>query len=368
MNNRTNEKRLLEQLLASKCEVVKLGVDVHARNLMVCIQVDGSLPQRGRTMSREQLVSLVKGLRAARVRVYACQEAGPCGYGLHRALEETSAISYVIAPEALGDARRQKTDNLDSGALTDRLDRYVRGNPKAFSVVRVPTPDEEQRRAQGRLRNQLKESRQQWEARGRSLLLAQGHHISGAWWREAPWKKLQGQLASWLVEQLEHMRSVLILLDTKEQALRVELQRSAPSGLPKAFGALTWVLLEREICTWKRFKNRRQVAGYTGLCPGVYQSGGTCRHGSINRHGNPRVRHLLIELIWRLARWQPQYGPVRRLAEGVVRGAARRKLAVAAARRLAIDLWRLATGQTTAQELGLIVPACLTAEACNRAP
>ena len=58
MTNKTNEKKLIEQLLASKCEVVKLGVDVHARDLMVGVQLDGALPQRGRNMSREQLLQL----------------------------------------------------------------------------------------------------------------------------------------------------------------------------------------------------------------------------------------------------------------------------------------------------------------------
>jgi transposase len=360
MTKNTNEKKLIERILASKCEVVKLGVDVHARDVVVAVQLDGALPQRGQKMSREQLVALVQGLRASGLRVYVCQEAGPCGYTLHRELEAASAISYVVVPETLADGRRQKTDRLDAGALTDRLDRYVRGNTKAFSVVRAPKLEEEQRRAQGRLRDQLKQSRHQWEARGRSLLLAQGHHITGAWWRAAAWPTLSPTLAEWLVEELEIMRKILLLLDAEEKARRAQLEADAPADLPKAVGALTWVLLGREICDWTRFKNRRQVASYTGLCPGVYQTGGTCRHGSINRHGNPRVRHLLIEMVWRLQRWQPDYPPVRHLVAGVVRGAARRKLAVAAARRLAVDLWRLATGQTTAEKLKLIVPREIT--------
>src|SRR5580692_9858623 len=46
---------------------------------------------------------------------------------------------------------------------------------------------------------------------------------------------------------------------------------------------------------------------------------------------------------------EPQYPPVRRLAAGLVKGKrAKKRLLVEAARRLAIvDLWRLATGQTT---------------------
>jgi transposase len=148
-------------------------------------------------------------------------------------------------------------------------------------------------------------------------------------------------------------------LDEQEKALRKKLEAKAPPQLPKAIGALTWVILLREICDWGRFKNRRQVSSYTGLCPGVQQSGGRKRDGSINRYGNPRVRALLIELVWRLARWQPDYPPVRALVAGVARGAARRKCAVAAARRLAVDLWRLATNQTTPEKLHLIVPAAV---------
>lgn len=357
MTNNTNVKKLLERLLETKAETIKVGMDLHARDVVVCVQLDGALPQRPQRMTPAELLVVVRGLIGAGRKVYACYEAGPCGYGLHRDLLASGATSYVVAPEALGDGRRQKTDGLDATALTDRLDRYVRGNTKAFTVITVPTPAQEQAREEGRLRDQLKRTRHQWEARGRSLLLYQGHHVTGGWWTERRWTELKPALPAWLVQELEIMRTILETVDTQEKARRKTLEAAAPKNLPKALGALTWVLLLREICDWKRFKNRRQVSSYTGLCPGVHQTGGSKRDGSINRHGNPRVRALLIELVWRLTRWQPDYPPVRALVAGIARGAARRKLAVAAARKLAVDLWRLATGQTTPAQLKLIVPA-----------
>jgi transposase len=356
MTNHTNVTKLLKRLVETKAETIKLGMDLHARDVVVCVQLDGALAQRPQRMSVVELLALVRGLVAAGRRVYSCYEAGPCGYGLHRDLVALGATSYVVAPETLSDGRRQKTDNLDATALADQLDRYVRGNTKAFTVIRVPTLAEEQARAQGRLRDQLKRSRHEWEARGRSLLLCQGHHVSGVWWGERRWSELKQTLSVWLVQELELMRTVLVTVDAQEKARRKALEAAAPKALPKAFGALTWVLLAQEICHWARFKNRRQVSSYTGLCPGVQQSGGRKRDGSINRHGNARVRALLIELVWRLVRWQPDYPPVKRLVAGLARGAARRKLAVAAARRLAVDLWRLATQQTTPQKLNLNVP------------
>lgn len=353
-SSNTNITRLVKRVLENKSAQVKLGIDQHARDVVVSLQEDASMPQRAQKMQSDDLLALVRGLVKGGVRVFACYEAGPCGYWLYRSLRAAGAEAYVIAPQALGGARKQKTDQLDALALCDALDRYVRGNRKAFTVVTVPSEEAEQKRVRGRVRNQLKQERTRMAARGRSLLLNQGHHVEGAWWLKSRWEALKETLPAWLISCLEEQRALLLKADEQEKALRKELEADAKDApRPKAIGPLTWVLLTRELCDWSRFKNRRQVAGYTGLCPGVDQSGTHHRDGSINRCGNPRVRALLVEAVWRLSMWQPDYAPVRKLAEGIARGAARRKLAVAAARRLAIDLWRLATGQTTLEKLHL---------------
>jgi hypothetical protein len=66
-----------------------------------------------------------------------------------------------------------------------------------------------------------------------------------------------------------------------------------------------------------------------------------------------------VELAWRLVRFQPNYKPIVKwratLAKGALAtGAARKKAIVAVARQLAVDLWRIRTGQLQAQQLGLI--------------
>ena len=78
--------------------------------------------------------------------------------------------------------------------------------------------------------------------------------------------------------------------------------------------------------------------------------------------GNPRLRAALVELAWRLVRFQPQYPPVAKrhciLGKGArATGSARKKFIVAVARQLAVDLWRLNTGSCTAAQLGLRVGA-----------
>jgi transposase len=65
-----------------------------------------------------------------------------------------------------------------------------------------------------------------------------------------------------------------------------------------------------------------------------------------------------VELAWRVSRFQPRYRALRRwgplLQDPKASAAARKKAIVALARRLAVDLWRMATGRVKAEELGLV--------------
>jgi transposase len=338
-----------------------MGIDQHARNVVVALKLDASVSMRSQTMEAEQLVAMARRLREAGIGVSCVYEAGPCGYVLYRWLRGIGVKCEVIAPQALGPGRKRKTDGLDAQALVSLLDSYERGNKRAFSVVKVPGEEQELKRQQVREREREREretwrkERTRWEHRGRSLMLLHGYHVFGSWWAPRRWTRLKEELPEWMVVSLENMRKVIEQLDTLEKEARVKLEEAAPKKLPKAVGALTWVMLLREARDWTQFRNRRQVGSYTGLCPGIRQSGMTRHEGGIDRHGNPRIRALLLETVWRLARWQPDYKPVRALAEGIIRGAARKKLAVAAARKLAVDIWRLATGKTTPEKLGLLV-------------
>lgn len=347
--NETQERALVEAGV-----IIKLGLDVHARQITVCRQMGDRTPQPPQAFTKERLLVWVGKMVEAGAVVHSCYEAGVMGYILHRALVALGVKSLVLAPKKLAGPKRQKTDALDARALVDQLDRWLRGNRDAFSVVRVPTPEEEQARAQARLRDHLGRMRRMAEGRGRCLLLAHGFAAEKYWWRQAKWDALKPTLPDWLRLLVAEWQAAALDFDTRERAWRAQLEAAAPKDLPKGIGALTWVILAREICNWTRFNNRRQVASYTGLCPGIHTSDGKGREGSINRCGNRAVRTALVELVWRLARWQPDYKPVQALVDkAALSPRRRRKHAVAAARRLAIDLWRLATKQTTAEKLGL---------------
>jgi transposase len=340
--------------------VLKLGLDVHYRQVTVAMQEDGARIKAAGKMSHGAFVNWVRTKLEEGWRIESCYEAGASGYWLHRELVKLGVKNLVVAPKAMGgpEAKRQKTDQRDSGQLCDALDRYLRGQDKALSVVAVPTLEQEQNRALIRYHRQIMKDRNRAEARGKGLLCAQGIEIGGLWWEGKGWAGLQSDpgLKDWMKEQLEDWRDKILSAQAEQRELRQRIEALAPERLPKGVGAYSAAVLQYEMKGWERFSNRRQVASYTGLCPGIHLSDGRGKEGSINRCGNPTVRWTLVEMVWRLMIWQPHYGPVRQLAAGLVKSKrAKKRLVVMAARRLAIDLWRLETRQTTPEKLGLIM-------------
>jgi transposase len=343
--------------LPPKFSQIKLGVDVHADSYRVVRQIDGSKPQPAQKMSPEEFLKFVERQLPLAQEVHSCYEAGPFGYSLHRKLIGMGIRNVVVRPQDWDELHKGvKTDQTDALALVQRLDRYVQGNDRAFSVIRVPTEAQEQARALSRQRDQLQQARQVHEAQGRSLLLYNGQRVKGAWWKERAWEFISQRAPEWLGKLLENLRALILQADQLLQQVSQEIESQATEQ-PKGFGLLTREMLRREVLDWNRFSNRRQVASLTGMCPGVRSSGEHSQIGHITKHGNPRLRRALVELAWRVVRYQPGYGPVQRwkqvLANRQHRGA-RKKAIVAIGRRLAIDLWRLETGRCTAEQLHLV--------------
>jgi transposase len=337
---------------------VKLGLDMHYRQVTVTMQEeDGPIKALGK-MSHDGFSHWVEKKLQAGFELYSCYEAGASGYWLHRDLEGLGVMNLVVTPKPMGQDRHQKTDRRDSAELVDGLDRYLRGNSKALNPVAVPSAEVEEKRALIRYHRQLMADRDRCEARGKGLLCAQGIEVRGKWWQSESWQELKThpRLKGWMEAQLEGWRKKRLVLEREQQQLRRQIEALAPALLPKGVGAYSAVALEYELKGWGRFQRARALSSYTGLCPGIHSSDSRGREGRINRCGNAAVRWNLVEMVWRLLKWQPQYEPVRQLARSLVKSKrARKRLAVKAARQLAIDLWRLQTGRVTAQELGLIM-------------
>jgi transposase len=337
---------------------IKLGIDLHQEFLSVVLQEGGTNPKPAQRFSQSSFLLWAAKLKAQQAQVYAVYEACGFGFGLQRQLAALGITCYVSCPQKLDERReRVKTDARDAKVLCLKLSRYVEGNTAELALVRIPREEEERQRVIHRQREQLVRTRKQLEAHGRSLLV--NHGLSpgrGRWWKGALSKL---ELPRWLEERLSYHQPVLLLLEKQIRALTLELEQSVKEEPARGLGKLSSVLIDREVCDWSRFTNRRQVAIYTGLCPGEYSSGQTRRQSCITKHGNPRLRAALVETAWRLVRFQPEYRALQKwrhlLGKGALAsGPARKKAIVAVARQLAIDLWRIRTGRVRAEELGLI--------------
>ena len=337
---------------------IKLGIDVHQDFYVVVEQVGGSNPKPPQRFQKEAFVHGAAKLKSQGSEVHAVYEACGFGFGLQGNLTALGIHCYVVCPQKLDEQnRRVKTDGLDAKALCLKLDRFVQGNRDALARVRVPTEKEEQLRALHRQREQLVKVRKQLEAQGRSLMVNHGIEPVKSWWKRSNFGALH--VPEWMKELLQNSQPILLALQHKIGALTIQLQGAAAPNQPRGLGLMTSVIIDREIGDWRRFNNRRQVGSYTGLCPGEYSSGNTRLQSCVTKHGNPRLRAALVELAWRLVRFQPNYKPVVKwratLAKGALAtGAARKKAIVAVARQLAVDLWRIKTGRLRAEELGLI--------------
>ena len=72
----------------------------------------------------------------------------------------------------------------------------------------------------------------------------------------------------WMRELLLNSQPILLALQEKIALLTLQLQNAAAPNQPRGLGKMTSVIIDRGIGDWRRFNNRRQIASYTGLCPG----------------------------------------------------------------------------------------------------
>jgi transposase len=301
------------------------------------------------------------------VEVLVIQEAGLDGFWLHRLLGRNGISSHVVDPASIAVNRRHrraKTDTIDGEMLLRTLMAWARGERRVCSMVRPPSPEEEDRRRLTRERATLLKERIQHTNRIKGLLCGQGivdydplrkdrlarlDALETGDGRPLP-ERLKAEIRREL-ERIDLLCSQIAAVERERDALIEATSEAAGPGTPAAalarfkgiggeLGALLW--LE---ALFRRFDNRRQIAAYAGLAPSPWQSGGTEREQGISKSGNRRLRHAMVELAWFWLRHQPDSALSAWFRErvGPGRGRVRRIAIVALARKLLVALWRYTT-------------------------
>ena len=299
-------------------------------------------------------------------RVVSIHEAGLDGFWLHRLLEREDWIeSHIVDAASIAVSRkrrRAKTDRIDGETLIRTLLAHKRGEPRVCSMVRVPTPQDEDRRRIGRERKVLVDERTLHINRIKGLLFSQG--IRGyepgrrdrrerlEELRTGDGRDLPRHIKAQLLRELGRLELLI------EQIKAVEAERDAVLAQEKAAltEPATMLLGIKGIgpefanviyseCLSRHFDNRRQVASYAGLAASPWQSGSINREQGVSKAGNPRLRTTMVQLAWLWLRHQPNSTLSRWFQERVKHNAGKRKATtiVALARKLLVAFWKYVT-------------------------
>ena len=303
------------------------------------------------------------------VDVISCYEAGYDGFWLHRLLEAHGIRNYVFDPASLQTdrrARRVKTDRIDTERLLRSLMAYLRGEPKVWSVVRVPSVAEEDVRRLHRERDRLVSERIQHVNRIRGLCALHGIYDyqplrPQAMARLEQLRTAQGislppRLKSEIKRELQRLELVVKMTATLEAERDTIVEDEASTHVNakkiqnlhklKAIGPEFATVLVGEIFH-RKFSNRRQLASYVGYAPSPFRSGNVAHDQGISKAGNRKGRTTGIELAWLWLRYQPDsdLSAWFRARVGTTKGRVRRIAIIAMARKLLVALWRyLETG------------------------
>jgi transposase len=288
--------------------VTHLGMDVSKDSISVAVlEPQRDLAVVDKIFHDEESVRRLVGRFPRPDRLWACYEAGPTGYELHRLLTTLAVRCDVIAPSLIPRRRGDhvKTDKRDARALAGlhRAGQLV--------AIRVPTVPEEAVRDLCRARGDMVEDLTRARNRLTKFLLRHGRVWRGGdnWTqRHERWLGTQRFDERALNQTFLHYRAVVVARDAALAAVEADLvtyfdrdpfaeqvrRLCAYRGVTR-MGALT---LAAEVCDWRRFPTARRFMSFCGLVCSEHSTGLSNHRGHITKAGNSHIRAQLVESAW----------------------------------------------------------------------
>lgn len=240
-------------------------------------------------------------------------------------------------------------------AKTDKIDAWVLAELSRRDLVPsiwLPTPQVRANRERARWRLHLVRHRTALKNRIHATLLAFGH--------PCPVSDLFGDTGRDLLHRLAlpepwatDVAAALKLIDTLDAEidqivsdLRARGADDPNLGLVMTAPGIGWVLgytICAELGDIGRFPSPKKLCGYTGLCPKVYQSGGTDHRGSLSKSGPKYLRWALIEAATHAARHPAYRDHYQRTATRLGRQRGKKVARVEVARKLTEAIWHMLT-------------------------
>ena len=285
-----------------------VGLDVHAKTIAMAVLVGGAKVPETREIPnrRDKIDRAFRDLRKDGAKVYACYEAGPCGYGLYHQLRELGVECEVIAPSLIPtkSGERVKTDRRDAIKLA-RLYRAGELTP-----IVVPGHEQEADRDLVRAREDARRDRVAARHRLGKFLLRHGLRFPGTNWTKAHWAWIRQQSFEHASARVtfEHYIAELERLDLAVTKLDKEIEKLAREeryagrvdrlSCLRGVRTLTAMIILTELGDLRRFEHPRQMMAYVGLVSSEHSTGENKNRGSITKAGNAHVRRVLVETAW----------------------------------------------------------------------
>jgi transposase len=351
-------------------------MDVHKESIDIAVAEEtGEVRHQGRIggdmNALSRAVRKLESLDRVLVFVY---EAGPCGFGIYRALRARGHECWVVAPS---NTPRRVRDRLK----TDRRDSMkLAGLARAgeVSAIYVPDPADEAMRDLVRTREDAVAMQRQARHRLAALLLRNDVRYAGKTaWTSAhrrwiarvrlPQPAQRIAFEEYVQAVSESSDRVQRLTRALEQELAQWRWRPVVNALQACRGIqlIHAIRIVAELGDLSRFGHPHQLMGYLGLIPSEDSSGEHRHQGAITKAGNSSARRALVEAAWAyrntaavspiIARrqtglpqiavdiaWKAQLRLCARFRKLAARGLNRNKIVVAIARELAGFVWAIA--------------------------
>jgi len=317
----------------------------------------------------EDLLKLLHGWRDEAIkagrpitRIAVAYETGRDSFWLARWLRERGIDAHVIHATSVAvsrEHRRAKTDRLDTAMLKRGFLGWLRGERGHCTVAIVPTMEEEDAKRPHREREGLVHEQTRVVNRMKSALIQFGVRNFNPKLRKArvkletvrtpEGKSLPPNTIAALRRDMERLKIIKEQIKAIEQA-RLQQFEQKPEALANrmvyllvriyGLGWETADLLVHELLS-RTLRDRKAVARYAGLTGSPDESGSKRREKGLSRSGNARVRKIMIQLAWRMVKFQPDSALVQWFKQRTENAkGARKPMIVALARKLIIALWR----------------------------
>lgn len=322
-----------------------VGMDIHRSFAQVAVLEDGRITRELRVeLVHGPLVEFAKALRPEDEVVIEATGNSAAVERLMRPYVKRVVVANPRLVRAIAYAR-VKTDKIDAATLA-RL--HAAGFLPEVWVADEGTLDRRRQVAERMgVLDQLVRTKGRIQAVLHSNLIPKYNgHLFGkagrAWLDGLPLPAGERGMLGRLVDELERVSARLAELDKVLAQWALDDPRARRLMTIPGVSSVVATTVLASIGDVSRFATPQKLSSYFGLTPKVRQSGGQpARHGRISKQGNADARKMLVEAAWS-AKAAP--GPLRAFFVRVQgkRGAA--AAAVATARKLAVMIWHVLSG------------------------